>query len=77
MRALDWWCPINAAVPAGEDDLLSKFVNVLIRTKPLYAGMKVLAKRTLKRTAEGRGVPWEQNMQQLMSRLQVRDAEPV
>ena len=55
---------------AGEEDLLSRVVNAAI-SSPLYPLMKVMAKRTMKRTAEGRGVPWGQNIEQLKGRLQV------
>ena len=58
---------------AGEEDLLSRVVNAAIRS-PLYPLMKVMAKRTMKRTAEGRGVPWGQNIEQLTARLQASDA---
>ncbi|MEM9005938.1 MAG: class I SAM-dependent methyltransferase [Cyanobacteria bacterium P01_F01_bin.86] len=48
---------------AGED-LLSKFVNLLIQTKPLYALMKRQARRVLIKTAEKNGIPWRQTRSQ-------------
>ena len=54
----------------GEEQLLSKLVNLAIRS-PLYPLMKVMAKRTMKQTAEGRGVPWGRNIEDLTARLQV------
>ena len=45
-------------------------VNAAI-SSPLYGLMKIMAKRTMKRTAEGRGVPWGQNIEQLKGRMQV------
>ena len=41
------------------DDPLSRFVNVLISIKPLYAAMKAGARVVLKNSAERAGVPWE------------------
>jgi len=42
------------------DHLLSRFVNLLIHTKPLYALMKQQARQVLIQTAEKNGVPWRQ-----------------
>ncbi len=44
---------------AGED-WLSRLVNLLIRTKPLYALMKYQARQVLIKTAEKNGIPWRQ-----------------
>jgi len=49
---------------AGED-LLSRFVNVLIQTKPIYTLMKQQARRVLIETAEKKGIPWRDNYRQL------------
>lgn len=49
---------------AGED-WLSRLVNVLINTKPLYALMKYQARQVLIKTAEKNGVPWRQIVQDL------------
>jgi ubiquinone/menaquinone biosynthesis C-methylase UbiE len=49
---------------AGED-LLSRLVNLLIQTKPIYALMKQQARRVLIKTAEKKGVPWRQTCQTL------------
>lgn len=46
------------------DDLLSRFVNVLIQTQPLYAVMKQQARKVLISTAEKNGVPWRQSYQE-------------
>jgi ubiquinone/menaquinone biosynthesis C-methylase UbiE len=47
------------------DDLLSRIVNVLIQTKPLYALMKQQARQVLIKTAEKNGVFWRKNYQAL------------
>ncbi|BAZ12833.1 type 11 methyltransferase [Calothrix sp. NIES-4071] len=49
---------------AGED-LLSQFVNLLIKTEPIYKVMKHQARQVLIKTAEKNGVPWRQNYEQL------------
>lgn len=49
---------------AGED-WLSKFVNLLIQTKPIYAVMKQQARRVLIKTAETHGIPWRKSYQAL------------
>ena len=49
---------------AGED-LLSKFVNLLIQTKPIYKVMKSQARQVLIKTAEKNRVPWRQKYQEL------------
>lgn len=49
---------------AGED-LLSRFVNLLIQTKPLYKLMKQQARGVLIKTAEKKGVPWRKKCQTL------------
>ncbi len=43
---------------AGNDDVLSLFVNMLINFKPLFGLMKPLARSTLIKTAESNGIPW-------------------
>lgn len=47
------------------DDLLSRFVNLLIGTKPVYGVMKRQARRVLIKTAEKNGIPWRKNYQEL------------
>ena len=47
------------------DDLLSRFVNLLIKTKPIYHIMKRQARQVLIRTAEKNGIPWRKNYQEL------------
>ncbi|MEM6610814.1 MAG: class I SAM-dependent methyltransferase [Cyanobacteria bacterium P01_C01_bin.72] len=47
------------------DDLLSRFVNLLIQTKPVYGIMKRQARRVLIDTAEKNGIPWRKNYQEL------------
>jgi len=56
--------PMNSqAKPAWTgDDLLSRFVNVLIRTKPIYAVMKSQARRVMIKTAEKNNIPWKENV---------------
>ena len=49
---------------AGED-LLSRFVNILIQTKPIYQVMKYQARQVLIKTAEKNGIPWRKNSQKL------------
>lgn len=56
---------------AGED-WLSRLVNVLIHTKPIYAVMKRQARQVLIKTAENKGVAWRQ-MAQDLNTPQVRD----
>lgn len=47
------------------DDLLSRLVNVLIQTKPIYSVMKQQARRVIVKTAEKNGIPWRQNYEEL------------
>ena len=49
---------------AGED-LLSRFVNLLIQTKPIYSIMQRQARQVLIKTAEKNGIPWRKNYQEL------------
>jgi ubiquinone/menaquinone biosynthesis C-methylase UbiE len=49
---------------AGED-LLSRFVNLLIKTKPIYGIMQRQARQVLIKTAEKNGIPWRKNYQEL------------
>ena len=49
---------------AGED-LLSRLVNLLIETKPIYRIMQHQARRVLINTAEKNGIPWRENYRQL------------
>jgi ubiquinone/menaquinone biosynthesis C-methylase UbiE len=51
---------------AGED-LLSRVVNRLIKTKPIYALMKQQARQVLIKTAEKNGIPWRDNTQALLN----------
>jgi ubiquinone/menaquinone biosynthesis C-methylase UbiE len=51
---------------AGED-LLSRVVNVLIQTKPIYGLMKQQARQVLIKTAEKNGIPWRQTVQDFES----------
>jgi len=55
----------HARKPAwAGDDLLSRFVNVLIHTKPIYAVMKQQARQVLISTAEKHDIPWRETYQQ-------------
>lgn len=47
------------------DDLLSRCVNLLIQTKPLYTLMKQQARQVLIKTAEKNGVPWRKHYEEL------------
>ena len=47
------------------DDFLSRFVNVLIQTKPIYAVMKQQARQVIVKTAEKNGIPWRKNREAL------------
>ena len=42
------------------DDVLSRFVNLLIQTKPIYQVMKSQARRVLIQPAEKNGIPWRE-----------------
>ncbi|MGB3403960.1 MAG: class I SAM-dependent methyltransferase [Microcoleaceae cyanobacterium] len=46
-------------------DLLSKAVNLLIQTPPLYKLMKHQARQVLIKTAEKNNIPWQQTYQEL------------
>jgi len=46
-------------------DLLSRFVNLLIRIKPIYELMRSQARQVLIKTAEKNGIPWRKNYQEL------------
>ncbi|NEQ54087.1 MAG: class I SAM-dependent methyltransferase [Leptolyngbya sp. SIO3F4] len=47
------------------DDLLSRFVNLLIQTKPIYKVMKSQARQVLVKTAEKNGIQWRENYKAL------------
>ncbi|MGK7893499.1 MAG: class I SAM-dependent methyltransferase [Xenococcus sp. (in: cyanobacteria)] len=47
------------------DDLLSRSVNLLIKTKPIYSIMKRQARQVMIKTAEKNGIPWRKNYQAL------------
>jgi SAM-dependent methyltransferase len=49
---------------AGQD-WLSRSVNLLIQTKPIYALMKQQARKVLIKTAEKNGIPWRQTVVEL------------
>ena len=49
---------------AGQD-FLSRLVNLMIQTKPLYALMKRQARQVLIKTAEKNGIPWRQTYHDL------------
>lgn len=53
---------------AGED-WLSRFVNLLIRTKPIYAVMKSQARRVMIKTAQKNDILWEETVQELESAI--------
>lgn len=47
------------------DDFLSRCVNLLIQTKPIYAVMKSQARKVLIKTAEKNHIAWRENAQKL------------
>ncbi|MGF1539000.1 MAG: class I SAM-dependent methyltransferase [Pleurocapsa sp.] len=47
------------------NDLLSRFVNLLIQTKPIYGLLKSQARQVLIKTAEKNGILWRENYQKL------------
>lgn len=47
------------------DDWLSRFVNLLIQTKPIYKVMKHQARQVLVKTAQKHGIHWRQNYAEL------------
>lgn len=49
---------------AGED-ALSRFVNLLIQTKPIYNVMKAQARKVIIKTAEKNGIAWKEKVQEL------------
>ena len=49
---------------AGED-ILSRFVNILINNKSIYKVMKYQARQVLITTAEKNGIPWRKNREEL------------
>lgn len=49
---------------AGED-VLSRLVNLLIQTKPIYSVMQRQARQVLIKTAEKNDIPWRKNYQEL------------
>lgn len=49
---------------AGEDRL-SRFVNLLIHTKPIYQVMKRQARQVMIKTAEKKGIEWRKNYETL------------
>lgn len=46
-------------------DLLSRLVNLLIKTKPIYKVMQHQARQVLIKTAEKNNIPWRKNYQEL------------
>ncbi len=58
--------PTDKLKPAwAGNDLLSRFVNLLIKTKPIYGIMKSQARQVLIKTAEKNDIPWRNNYQEL------------
>ncbi len=47
------------------DDILSRFVNLMIETKPIYRLMKHQARQVIINTAEKNGISWQGNCQTL------------
>jgi ubiquinone/menaquinone biosynthesis C-methylase UbiE len=61
---------------AGED-FLSRAVNLLIQTKPIYALMKQQARKVLIKTAEKNGVPWRDTYKTLSAANLTQQAERI
>ena len=58
------------------DDFLSRCVNLLIHTPPIYAVMKQQARQVLIKTAEQNGIPWRKRVEEFAaSGLQHRASE--
>ena len=53
---------------AGED-FLSRFVNLLIQTKPIYSVMKSQARRVIIKTAEKNGIAWNKSAQAIAAQV--------
>ena len=49
------------------DNLLSRFVNLLIQTKPIYNILKRQARQVVIKNAEKKGIPWRKNYQELVN----------
>jgi hypothetical protein len=49
------------------DDFLSRCVNLLIQTKPVYAVMKQQARQVLIKTAEKNSIPWRKHYEELVA----------
>ncbi|WP_036477770.1 class I SAM-dependent methyltransferase [Myxosarcina sp. GI1] len=47
------------------DDILSRLVNLAIRTKPIYSLMKHQARQVIIKTAEKNGISWRENYREL------------
>ena len=54
------------------DNLLSRFVNFLINTPPLYAVMKLLAKQAMVNSAESRGISWSGHVKQMQQTAELQ-----
>ncbi|NJM64609.1 MAG: class I SAM-dependent methyltransferase [Acaryochloris sp. RU_4_1] len=61
---------------AGEN-WLSRVVNFLIQTKPIYAVMKQQARKVLIKTAEQNGIPWQQTYQALNTPQTKQHLDPI
>lgn len=59
------------------DDFLSRCVNVLIHTKPVYAVMKQQARQVLIKTAEQNGIPWRKRVEELSASGIQQQADPL
>jgi hypothetical protein len=57
--------------PAG-DKLMSKVVNWMIHTKPVFGVMKLGAKAVMKRTSRKAGVDWDAHARQMQQTAEVR-----
>ncbi len=65
---MEWTVMTLQSKPAwAGDDFLSRCVNLLIQTKPVYAVMKQQARQVLIKTAEKNGIPWREHYEQLVA----------
>jgi ubiquinone/menaquinone biosynthesis C-methylase UbiE len=59
------------------NDFLSRVVNLLIKTPPLYRVMKSQARRVLIKTAEKNGIQWRENYQALKNQVEAKGTQQV
>lgn len=65
---------VVAAPPATGDQLLSRIVNWMIRTPPIFGAMKFFAKQAMVSTAEKAGIDWTAHVQRMQQEAEVGTA---